>query len=114
MQSTESKPPSAKSLLFGFSLLELLLVHALDRETLETVEALVRLELQHQRRFVQHVALVRDERVEAVDKPLLDEEQVAHIQRTVDDKIAYLQQLTKIETHSAVSGYAAYREQRRR
>ncbi|MFY9625005.1 MAG: hypothetical protein WAJ91_11530, partial [Rhodoplanes sp.] len=26
----------------------------------------------------------------------LDEEQVAHIQRTVDDKIAYLQQLTQI------------------
>ena len=35
----------------------------------------------------------------------LSEEQVAHIQRTVDDKIAYLDQLTKIETHAAASAH---------
>ena len=35
----------------------------------------------------------------------LSEEQVAHIQRTVDDKIGYLNQLTQIATHSAAAAH---------
>ena len=37
--------------------------------------------------------------------PAPDEDQVAHIQRTVDDKIGYLNQLTQIATHSAAAAH---------